>query len=304
MAEGYVEPKSGGGYQYIYQYADHLGNIRLAYTDTNGDGTIDPASEIVEENHYYPFGLKHRGYSANPIGRDHKFEYNGTELEEGLGLDMMEMDMRQYDAALARWVVQDPVVHHSMSPYNAFDNNPVYWADPSGADAVDDMIYKGGLRYANTDEGQWKHTKNGEYQNLGTGETTNNWNKAVEETNSSETKKKRKNFARKLFEKAKSLLPEEMQSEVDKALEQIRSEIKDFDFTKLALGIESSLGGSSTSGSKVEGSLISGNVIFFGGEDAGYVYSYYGKEGGVGIETSVVTGVNTGKFFYLAYNRE
>ena len=21
-----------------------------------------------------------------------------------------------------------------MSPYNAFDNNPVYWADPSGAD--------------------------------------------------------------------------------------------------------------------------------------------------------------------------
>jgi hypothetical protein len=49
---------------------------------------------------------------------------------------MYAMDMRQYDPAIARWVVQDPVVHHDMSPYNAFDNNPVFWADPSGADAV------------------------------------------------------------------------------------------------------------------------------------------------------------------------
>jgi hypothetical protein len=45
------------------------------------------------------------------------------------------MDMRQYDPAIARWVVQDPVIHHNFSPYSAFDNNPVYWADPSGADA-------------------------------------------------------------------------------------------------------------------------------------------------------------------------
>ena len=46
------------------------------------------------------------------------------------------MDLRQYDPAIGRWTVQDPVVHHEFSPYSAFDNNPVYWADPSGADAV------------------------------------------------------------------------------------------------------------------------------------------------------------------------
>ena len=45
------------------------------------------------------------------------------------------MDMRQYDPAIARWVVQDPVVHFEYSPYSAFDNNPVFWADPSGADS-------------------------------------------------------------------------------------------------------------------------------------------------------------------------
>ncbi len=46
------------------------------------------------------------------------------------------MDLRQYDPAIGRWVVQDPTVHHDFSPYSAFDNNPVYWSDPSGANSV------------------------------------------------------------------------------------------------------------------------------------------------------------------------
>lgn len=45
------------------------------------------------------------------------------------------MDMRQYDPAIGRWVVQDPVTHFDYSPYSAFDNNPIYFADPSGADS-------------------------------------------------------------------------------------------------------------------------------------------------------------------------
>ena len=45
------------------------------------------------------------------------------------------MDLRQYDPAIARWNGIDPVTHFDYSPYQAFDNNPAYWADPSGADA-------------------------------------------------------------------------------------------------------------------------------------------------------------------------
>src|SRR5690554_4164107 len=45
------------------------------------------------------------------------------------------MDLRQLDPAIGRWMVQDPVIHHDYSPYSAFDNNPVYWSDPSGADS-------------------------------------------------------------------------------------------------------------------------------------------------------------------------
>lgn len=47
------------------------------------------------------------------------------------------MPLRQYDAVIGRFNSIDPVTHHSMSPYMAFDNNPVFWADPSGADAED-----------------------------------------------------------------------------------------------------------------------------------------------------------------------
>jgi hypothetical protein len=46
------------------------------------------------------------------------------------------MDFRDYDPAIARWTGIDPVTHHNMSPYMAFDGNPVFWADPSGADSV------------------------------------------------------------------------------------------------------------------------------------------------------------------------
>ncbi|MEM9077267.1 MAG: RHS repeat-associated core domain-containing protein, partial [Bacteroidota bacterium] len=136
--EGYVTPDGGGGYDYVYQYKDHLGNVRLSYVDNNG------TTEIVEENNYYPFGLKHKGYNTavSPLGNSvaNKWKYNGIELEEALGVDIYEMPLRQYDPAIARWTSIDPVTHHSMSTYTAFDNNPVYWTDPSGTNSTQDLI--------------------------------------------------------------------------------------------------------------------------------------------------------------------
>ena len=137
--EGYLEVDMDGnsikGLEYVFQYKDHLGNIRLSYKDDNFDGVI-ATTEILEENNYYPFGLKHKGYNDNINGIDHPYGYNGIEETNELGLNILEMDMRQYDPAIARWTSIDPVTHHTMSTYNAFDNNPVFWADPSGANAV------------------------------------------------------------------------------------------------------------------------------------------------------------------------
>ncbi|MDO5638089.1 MAG: RHS repeat-associated core domain-containing protein [Myroides sp.] len=114
----------------------------MVYADLDGNGTINPATEIVEENNYYPFGLKHGGYNDIP-GEGYKYKLNGKEYEDSFGLNIYEMDLRQYDPAIGRWVVLDPVIHHEYSPYSAFDNNPVFWSDPSGADSVTDWLGRG-----------------------------------------------------------------------------------------------------------------------------------------------------------------
>ncbi len=163
--EGYIE-KEVDGYKYVYQYKDHLGNIRLSYKDADKNGSIT-SSEIIEENNYYPFGLKHKGYNTlvSSTNTALNFKYNGIELEEGLGLNLYEMELRQYDPSIARWTGIDPITHHSMSTYTAFDNNPVYWADPSGADS-------------------WTYVEgsDGVYRNNQTGEETKDWQRATNET--------------------------------------------------------------------------------------------------------------------------
>ena len=75
QAEGYIESDGTGGYDYIYQYKDHLGNIRLSYSDSNGDGSVE-TSEIREEKHYYPFGLKHKGYNNSTNGTEYPYNLN------------------------------------------------------------------------------------------------------------------------------------------------------------------------------------------------------------------------------------
>jgi len=151
--EGYVEPLldatktigkfskstdtfSLSGFLYAFNYTDHLGNVRLTYADGNADGFV-AQDEIISEKQ---FGLQQKGYndqvSGNVNSTANKFKYNGTEQEQALGLNLYEMPFRQFDPAIARFTAIDPVTHHSYSTYNAFDNNPVFWADPSGANAV------------------------------------------------------------------------------------------------------------------------------------------------------------------------
>src|SRR5690606_15434356 len=129
--EGYVEPNTGNGYDYVYQYKDHLGNIRLSYKNT-GTGS-SPNLEILEENNYYPFGLEHKGYGA-PTVSEHPYKYNGKELNKELGLDWYDYGARNYDAAIGRWMNLDPLaeMYDDNSPYAYVKNNPIYYVDPDG----------------------------------------------------------------------------------------------------------------------------------------------------------------------------
>jgi len=50
-----VKHNGSGQFMYVYQYKDHLGNIRLSYADVNNDESIDSASEILEETEFTRF---------------------------------------------------------------------------------------------------------------------------------------------------------------------------------------------------------------------------------------------------------
>jgi RHS repeat-associated protein len=76
---------------------------------------------------------------SNSQGDDYRYGFNGMEKDnevKGKG-NSYTTQFRQYDSRLGRWLSTDPVTHPQYSPYSAFDNNPVYYADPSGADATE-----------------------------------------------------------------------------------------------------------------------------------------------------------------------
>ncbi len=130
----------------MYNYTDHLGNIRLSYTK-------DPATNvltILEENHYYPFGLKHANYNMtnkqytkllgggviiSPVDRNaYKFKFNNREYQDELGLNVTAMDFRNYDMAIGRFNVIDPLAEkaYNLSPYRFGFNSPLVFNDSSG----------------------------------------------------------------------------------------------------------------------------------------------------------------------------
>ncbi len=88
---------------------------------------------IFEENNYYPFGLKHKGYNDyTPTSNNYK--YNGKELQDELGLNMYDYGARNYDPAIGRWMNIDPLAELSrrFSPYTYALNNPAFFIDPDG----------------------------------------------------------------------------------------------------------------------------------------------------------------------------
>lgn len=137
-AEGYVKPTGTNSYLYVYQYKDHLGNVRLSYADCDGDGVINPATEILEENNYYPFGLKHKGYNeiANSCRSEEAeaYKFLNKEYEDSFALNVTETDFRHYDSALGRFNVMDALseLAPNYTPYRYGFNNPVFWQDATG----------------------------------------------------------------------------------------------------------------------------------------------------------------------------
>ncbi len=95
------------------------------------------AIKVVQENHYYPFGMSMKGLElrGNP---DHRFKFNGKERTEVFGWNMDDFGWRHYDPARGRWDVPDPLSqkYYSISNYAFVANNPINAIDPDGAKIV------------------------------------------------------------------------------------------------------------------------------------------------------------------------
>ncbi len=122
--EGYIEP-DGSSWQYVYRYTDMWGNTRITYADDNGNGSIDPATEIRREQNYYPFGMEHKGYNFASYGVENDLKtYQKQEFTKELGLNTHEWKFRMSDPATGRFWQVDPLAEDYV--YNstyAFQEN-------------------------------------------------------------------------------------------------------------------------------------------------------------------------------------
>ncbi len=137
-AEGYYDYKKD---QYIYQYKDHLGNVRISF-GRNSKGAL----EITDANDYYPFGMNHlkSGYAFFGQSTYKNYKYQGQELQE---TGFYSFKWRNYMPDVGRFFNVDPLSekYAYQSHYNFSENRVIDARELEGLEAV--MINKNTMEW-------------------------------------------------------------------------------------------------------------------------------------------------------------
>ena len=147
---GFTKTKIKGQWHYLQKFIlvpeniDKL-NFRIdnvyagkVWFDNVSIGVANFDNEIVEENNYYPFGLKHKGYNNVINGTHHPYGYQGQEENDELGLNWLQFKWRNYDPAMARFMSIDPLAEQYVynSTYAFAENKVISNFELEGLEAV------------------------------------------------------------------------------------------------------------------------------------------------------------------------
>ena len=108
------------------------------FQDNNGDNIVK-SDEVIQRYYYYPFGAETKNapwtQQTTPTVR---YQYNGKEKIDELGLGWNDYGARNYDALLGRWMGVDALAekYYPESSYSYVRNNPYVYADLDGRDGI------------------------------------------------------------------------------------------------------------------------------------------------------------------------
>jgi RHS repeat-associated protein len=123
-------PKNGYAYIYVSNKS-----TQPVYFDNMKVGLNH--GRIIEEDHYYSFGLKIAGISSTKLGNTNEgmlknqYQYQGDYSEFVDETGWNDFELRNYDPQTGRFIQQDPYSQYP-SPYTGMGNDPIINVDEDG----------------------------------------------------------------------------------------------------------------------------------------------------------------------------
>jgi RHS repeat-associated protein len=144
---GYKVPRNG----YVYVFVSNKSDGDVYFDDFK---VTVAQGNIIEENHYYSFGLKIAAISSKKFADSYDgninnpFLYNGKEmLDDDADLNWYDYGFRSYDPQIGRFMQLDPLTdsYPFLTPYQFAGNDPIANVDLDGLEPERVIEYGGEL---------------------------------------------------------------------------------------------------------------------------------------------------------------